>query len=359
MNSKTAIGYVSSRVALNCYFWIFLFFLKYSDSDDQVAYSKATYYGFMLFYMLLMAAYTYFNTLVLLPRFLLKKKWRSYTLYASAFIVLSTLAYVTILKLSIYFYPQLRPEHLSILTYPVSSELSFISILEDAPGYLVVFIPWLIVFNIAGLYHHKSSEIKRMEAALSEHRETELAFLRSQVNPHFLFNTLNNLYALSLKKSELTAESILKLSSVLRYILYDTNTELVPFSTERDIMQAYIDIELLRVENQANQEFVIRADQAYSIPPLIWLPVLENLFKHTRMVDELEVEFRFTIIKNHLTVYCKNSRTELVSNNEPKQGGIGLDNLKKRLLLVYPDKHRLYAQAEGKYFITEVHIDLN
>lgn len=358
MNSQKAFGLLGSRVALNVYFWVFLFVLKYEDADDQTAYSKGLYYAFMVFYMAIIAGFTYINTFYLLPRLWIRKKRLPYVGAISALIALMAVFYVFILKLSIFILPELRPEHLSIITYPVTAELSLVGILNEAPAFAAIFIPWFLVFNLAALYHHKTNEVKRMEAAISEHRETELAFLRNQVNPHFLFNTLNNLYALSLQKSELTGESILKLSSVLRYILYETNVDLVPFAKESEIMRSYIDIELLRLENNPGQQFTINADRSYLIPPLIWLPILENLFKHTRMVKELEVDFRFTIQNHQLRVYCKNNWVEAATDTGTKQGGIGLTNLKKRLQLLYPDKHELLTRYEDTYFIAEVSIDL-
>ncbi len=359
MNNQKAFRFLGSRVALNIYFWVFLFVLKYEDADDQTVYSKGVYYAFMVFYMAIIAGFTYFNTFILLPRFWIRKKRLRYVGAIGALIALLAVFYVFILKLSIFILPGLRPEHLSIITYPVSAELSLVGILNEAPAFAAIFVPWFLVFNLAGLYHHKTAEVKRMEAAIGNHREVELAFLRNQMNPHFLFNTLNNLYALSLKKSEQTAESILKLSSVLRYILYDTNTDLVPFSTERASMQSYIDIELLRLESNPEHQFIISADQSYMIPPLIWLPILENLFKHTRMVEELEVDFRFTIQKHQLRVYCKNNWVKPAVDTGIRQGGIGLANLKKRLNLLYPDKHELSTRFEDGYFIAEVSIDLS
>lgn len=358
MNSEKVLRFLGSRVALNIYFWLFLFVLKYEDADDQTAYSKGVYYALMVFYMVIMAGFTYLNNLILLPRLWIRKKRLRYVGAAGLLILFTSVFYVFILKFSIYLMPKLAPEHLSIITYPVTAELSLSSILAQAPAFAAIFLPWLLVFNLAGLYHHKTAEVKRMEAAISNYREVELAFLRNQVNPHFLFNTLNNLYALSLQKSAQTAESILKLSSVLRYVLYETNVDLVPFNKEREIIQSYIDIELLRMEAAAGQQFTISADQAYQIPPLIWLPILENLFKHTRMVEKLEVDFRFTILKHQLHVYCRNNFVKPSLDTGSKQGGIGLANLKKRLELLYPEKHELFTRQEGDYFIAEVSIDL-
>lgn len=185
----------------------------------------------------------------------------------------------------------------------------------------------------------------------------ELAFLKSQINPHFLFNTLNNLYALTLKKSDEAPETILKLSNIMRYILYESNVEYASSEREKEVMQSYIDIELLRLPDSASVQFSIIIDQAQNVPPLLWLPVVENVFKHSRTTKQTEIDFRFTIKNNTLTMYSKNNIGLNTTDN--KAGGIGLTNLKKRLEILYPGKHHIDVSRADNYFIIEVKIDLN
>ena len=202
---------------------------------------------------------------------------------------------------------------------------------------------------------------QRQAALLAQQRQlqTELDFLKAQINPHFLFNTLNNLYALALKKSAQSPDAILKLSAILRYLLYDSNTSTVSFDKEKEIMEAYIDIELLRLDSSELVAISIEADQPYQIPPLLWLPILENVFKHgTRtMAEGNAVSFRFEILQNTLTIYAQN-KEKLVSNVQPEQGGIGLSNLGKRLELLYPGKHTLAISRENNDYISQLTIAL-
>ena len=195
-------------------------------------------------------------------------------------------------------------------------------------------------------------------ASEAAHKQTqaELNMSRNQVNPHFLFNTLNNIYGLSLKKSDDAPESILKLSSIMRYMLYDADAPLMPFEKEKEIMQAYIDMELLRLQQSDKFKFVINADRNYNIPPLLWLPILENIFKHgTRVISyNYFIDYSFTIANGIMHISATNNCKE----SSTKFGGIGLDNLRKRLDILYPDRYQLDIQQNKDQYHTELTVTL-
>jgi len=135
----------------------------------------------------------------------------------------------------------------------------------------------------------------------------------------------------------------------------------VSFAREKEIMQAYIDLELLRLSETGNMQFTIQADDAYNIPPLLWLPVLENIFKHgTRIImDNHFVDYRFIIEKGILTIYSKNNnKVTNAIRQEPKSGGIGIENLQKRLMILYKDRHNIDIAANSEYYTTNVQIKL-
>jgi LytS/YehU family sensor histidine kinase len=146
-------------------------------------------------------------------------------------------------------------------------------------------------------------------------------------------------------------------------MLYESNSNETSFEKENEIMQAYIDLELLRITKKNGLQFHIESDKDYNIPPLLWVPVLENIFKHgTRFISkEYNIEYRFIIHQGSLSIYSKNTFKQANAENEiesEKKGGIGLDNLKKRLALLFPGKHVLYSGKEDDYFITNVLIQL-
>lgn len=355
--SQHILQLLGSRLALNIYFWVFMLVLKHSDADDQTAHTPIFYYGMMVFYMSFFALISYVNNLILLPKLLFPGKRLLYFINVGIFLFTVAYVYTFLMKWVPMVLPGFDSMQVSIVMSPVSNDLSPSGILGDIDTYLFMMVIWTTVFTLLGYYHHSVSKVKLMEDALHKHRETELNFLKNQINPHFLFNTLNNLYALTLKKSDEAPEAILKLSSVLRYVLYEADARLVPFEKERDVMQAYIDIELLRMHDSPNLQFSMTADRSCMIPPLLWLPVLENVFKHSRQVESLEVDFQFSIRQDTLKMYCKNNTTPKPSS-PIAVGGIGLSNLRKRLELVYPAKHSINVTHTENYFIIEVLINL-
>jgi hypothetical protein len=356
--SKKLLFLAGSRIALNIYFWLFIIIIKFQDADDQNIYSKPFYYAVIVFYMLFFVALSYINNFILLPKLLFLKKRLSYFIAAFCLLFLIPFFYVFTLKKMPEIYPGLSIE-MSIIMSPISTDTSFMGVLNDLNSYFFFMLFWLVVFSLAGIYHHSIQKIKLMEAEINSNREAELTFLKNQINPHFLFNTLNNLYALALKKSDEAPAFILKLSTILRYILYESDTFKISFEKEKEIIIAYMDIELLRVTNSSINNFTIHTDKPYEIPPLLWLPILENVFIHNRTVETLEIDFEFTVISNDLALYCKNNISKVPSNQKKEEGGIGLSNLQKRLKLVYPNKHELLILNDGKSFIIDLQIKLN
>jgi len=186
----------------------------------------------------------------------------------------------------------------------------------------------------------------------------ELQLLKAQVHPHFLFNTLNNIYSFSLENSPKTPGLILKLSSLLSYMLYDCKAEEVLLEKEIEIMKNYIDLEKERYGNKIEISWNIEGDvKDKYIAPLLLLPFLENAFKHGTS-EQLEKPWLSVDIsvQQHI-IRCKivNSKNEYVplSNH-----GIGVQNVKKRLALIYTDKHELKMNDEENFFVVSLLIEL-
>lgn len=175
--------------------------------------------------------------------------------------------------------------------------------------------------------------------------ETELKFLKSQINPHFLFNSLNNLYALTLKKSDDAPEVVLKLSNILRYVLYETVEGKVPLSKEIQYLKDYIELEHIRLGNRVDIRFNIEGDLDNKIiEPMLFLTFVENSFKHgaAQSIDKGWVDIKLDTTQNDIHFVISNSRSPKFADRlNTGHGGIGLENLKKRLQLLYPDKHKL------------------
>jgi LytS/YehU family sensor histidine kinase len=202
--------------------------------------------------------------------------------------------------------------------------------------------------------------IKQHEWMQAEKEKTtaELQLLKAQLHPHFLFNTLNNIYAFSLEKSPNTPGLVLKLSSLLSYMLYECKAEQVSLKKELEVMKDYIDLEKERYGDDIEISFNVEGNvKDKYIAPLLLLPFLENAFKHGTS-EQLEKPWLSMDIsvKQH-TLKCKivNSKNVFVPVSE---NGIGIQNVKKRLAFLYPDKHELKIFDEGEFFVISLLIEL-
>ncbi|QIP11955.1 histidine kinase [Spirosoma aureum] len=193
-----------------------------------------------------------------------------------------------------------------------------------------------------------------------EKLQAELQLLKSQVHPHFLFNTLNNLYALTLNKSDRSPAVVLKLSDLLRYMLYDCNVPEVPLGKEITFMRNYIGLEQLRYGDRLDMSLNISGDYENKlIAPLLLVPFLENAFKHgtSEQLEQAWMHVDVSIQDTILKFKVINSR-ELVAQDEVYVGGIGLQNVQKRLQLLYPDRHELRIVAGEETFMVMLSLEL-
>jgi two-component system sensor histidine kinase AlgZ len=195
--------------------------------------------------------------------------------------------------------------------------------------------------------------------AEKEKMTAELQLLKAQVHPHFLFNTLNNIYSFSLENSPKTPGLILKLSSLLSYMLYDCKAEEVLLEKEIEIMKNYIDLEKERYGNKIEISWMVAGDAKNKyIVPLLFLPFLENAFKHGTS-DQIEKPWLSVDISvNKQTIKCKmiNSKNIHVPFNS---SGIGVQNVKRRLAFLYSGKHELRTNDEGNFFVVSLLVELN
>ncbi len=203
----------------------------------------------------------------------------------------------------------------------------------------------------------------RQKSVENERLTAELNFLKAQINPHFLFNTLNNLYYLAYSKSSKTTEVIAKLSQMMRYMIYDSNYPLVPLSKEIEYMENYISLERLRLNEQIPITFEVRGGNAgdFLITPLIFITFLENAFKHGVSNNNPQAWVRVSIeLRADECVYCvENSKIPSVKPEAGQKSGIGLQNVRRRLELSYPEKHRLTVEDKEDRYSVELTIKLS
>ncbi len=188
--------------------------------------------------------------------------------------------------------------------------------------------------------------------------DSELQSLKSQINPHFLFNSLNVIYSLTLKKDESTPEVVLKLSDILRYVIYDSTQEKVLLSSEISLLKKYIDLQKYRIEDEVLISFSSEIEYDVMIAPLIFLTLLENSFKHGIRSEIENVFIDVKLYSNTEKVYfeIENNKSQTKPNSN-EQRGVGLENIKKRLGLQYPDKHKLKVLDNEKTFKVYLEIE--
>ena len=343
-----------NRVARNVYFWAALIFTRLDYKYTPVSAICSA----LLFVLLMALCYT--NSLLLVPRLFSKKRYAPYLLLYAVLVLVIAVAYTGVLKWMLHTNPGITVGMVSPLTFDsVSGKLSAGSLLEEMlPYYGILFIVGCI-FAMSWYVNNYQRLQHRLDLMDKKHLQTELQFLKNQINPHFLFNTLNNLYTLTIKKSDEAPEVVAQLSAILRYLLYESDSMAVSSEKEKEIMQAYIDLEMLRITEKRNLHFEIETDRQYSIPPLLWVPVLENVFKHgTRFISDAHaVDFRFTIKDAQLNIHSKNTFRH-PDTSRPQEAGIGLDNLRKRLQLLYPGRHQFSAGEDEHYYITALNVQL-
>jgi two-component system LytT family sensor kinase len=189
----------------------------------------------------------------------------------------------------------------------------------------------------------------------------ELKQLKSQVQPHFFFNTLNNLYSLSLGGSARTPKMINDLSSIMRYVLYDTANEKVPLMQEVDFIASYISLENLRHTETNLIDFSVQGSlKEIEIEPLLFLPLIENTFKHCLQIDVPHkwVKLVLTVDEDELIFQTSNPLIDSPESYDTSKSGIGLSNVKKRMELLYPDKHELVVHKDNSIYTVTLMISI-
>jgi two-component system LytT family sensor kinase len=204
---------------------------------------------------------------------------------------------------------------------------------------------------------YASQKLKEREQILIREKvQTELNFLKSQINPHFLFNTLNNIYSLARKKSDDTPDVVLKLSKLLRYILYDTSDDFIQISKEIEFLKDFIDLQKIRFDERLNIRFQEDIDDYQAtIRPLILIPLIENAFKHgaSQSVKNSFIHIKMKLQNEILEMKVENS---FESKNNESNDGIGLNNLKRQLELCYSE---FELDIEEKENIYVAHLKIN
>lgn len=359
---KKLVQWLTGRIARNIYFWALMLaqaFMLNAGNDRAYHYgitASSWYLPVMLTSLLLQCGLVYGNNLWLVPRFLAKRRRFTYAGLTLALALLVSVLYVVLFKLARRHINVEEIQHPAFITTVISGIWTLRAILNEAVMFFIGELAWIFVFTMA--WYMNDYAVQRRALHRSEHQriQTELAFLKNQINPHFLFNTLNNIYGLSLQQSAAAPDAILKLSALMRYLLYESDTELISFQRERAAMEAYVEIEALRLPEHASIRLDLSADKDYLIPALLWMPLLKNAFKHgTRLINEaIFIDFRFRIEASRLSIDTNNGCVEAVAT----PSGIGIANLRKRLDLLFPGRYTFREQRGHNTYSSHLAIQL-
>lgn len=261
----------------------------------------------------------------------------------------------------------------SVLDRFISGSMINIPTLKGEPLYYTFINPLpilkntFLLFSILGLatavqfFNYTLKQQKQIHALQEEKLKTELSFLRSQINPHFLFNIFNNMYSLAARNGQdELAKALSGISGLMRYITYESNVPVVPLYKEVQLLQSFIELQRLRIgdADEALINFKTEGDLAQSyIAPVLLLPLVENAFKHGLQPGHTSlIDIFLKINDTRLTFKVKNRVPVEVQKTV---GGLGLDNLKKRLSNIYPNKHQMEITQEKDTFSVHLNIDLN
>jgi len=285
---------------------------------------------------LILAGLFYLNALYIVPQFLLKNKITAFVLCISGMVML-LLFTSKFVDAQLHVHDQMD----AIMRGPGPRPRGFIDGILLMTSLLV-----LGISTTLAVIQRWQTDAHIRESVEKQNITSELAFLKAQINPHFFFNTLNNIYALSYTDVPVSRDAILKLSRMMRYLLYETQHDTSLLSQEISFIKDYIELMKLRMQTSSNVVFhEPNPDKTYSIAPMLLLPFIENAFKHgIDALQNAEIKIELSADQGMLRLEIQNQIFKEKNTSNMENGGIGLTNTRRRLNLLYPDKHRLVIE---------------
>jgi LytS/YehU family sensor histidine kinase len=235
-----------------------------------------------------------------------------------------------------------------------------VQVLQQFASIHIYFIQHL--FNTAGFiliatflefYRQNVQQRIAFQEMQAQQRQSELNLLKSQIHPHFLFNTLNSIYSLALEQSEKAAEVVLKLSDLMRYMLHQSAAQFVPLAQEVEYLRNYLWLEKLRLGNRADIQLQVKGNLNQAIAPMLFLPFIENTFKHgvDQLSQQVFVRINIETDAQGLTFRIENNKpVALTASDKPGNPGTGLPNVQRRLSLLYPNRHTLKLEEIAEIY---------
>ncbi len=335
----------TTKATKHTLFWVALFLL-YSVVEVLLTHHPFLYtVSNNVVRLILLGMAVYYNVYRLVPQYLADKRFLPYLgfLLLTVFIVTPLEAFLIYAKSSNY--PEMQEQVLLNLNW------------YFVPNFFVLSTSTVVKITVDWY-----NNIREKQELVTETMQSELRFLKSQINPHFLFNTLNSLYALTLKKSDLAPDIVLKLSEMMRYMLYECNEKWVPLSKEVNYIANYLELERIRQGNRVDMSYEVQgfvSDQ--KVAPLMFIPFIENCFKHGlgSQISKGFVNIRLDVRGNEIDLHIENSKAESMPKQlHPRSGGIGLVNVRRRLELLYPNRYKLVVEDTPTTYTVKLYLKL-
>lgn len=340
---KTYTTWTFERILRHIFYWGFwvIFYGSINSSHTEDFNMKIRWFTLEILMLTVKVPLTYFFAYFIFPKFLPQKKY----LELFVLVVLSILAglFIIILINHQYVMPMQPMNFLSSKAFFRFADLLYVT------------MPVVVI----KLVQEQAIQNKIHTEILAEKSKAELQNLKNQLQPHFLFNTLNNIYGMILDKKNEAGEAVLKLSEIISYMLYDCNQEKVDLEKEIRMLKNYIVLEKMRYGDQLDISFEASGQtQGKLLAPLLLLPFVENAFKHgaSSTPSSSWIQIQLNLDQNNLFFSIENSLQNEIGNKHVKSG-IGLANVKKRLKLIYPENHHLQI-IEEDYFLVKLNLNL-
>lgn len=332
------------QIFWHAFFWVFIISFCLAIARNNTKLTVNDLLIIIVLYGAINISLFYLNYLVFIPRLLDKKRYGLFALaIVIAIIVYGFGKYGVAVFFRQYMITHVKAKAVGFVSYFLSTVFTSLSFL---------FFSTVLKFSVDWFLN------ERIQRDLENQRlSAELAFLKSQINPHFLFNSLNSIYSLAYQRSETTPEAILKLSEIMRYMLYECNDNKVSLVKELQYVQNYIDLQKIRFGQKAYIDFKVEGKvENQQIVPLVLIAFVENAFKHgLANTQQSPIRLLIEIDDGHLRFFIQNKKH---LHNRDESGGIGLNNVKRRLDLLYPGKYNLEISDETDTYTVELSLIL-
>lgn len=338
---------IKLRILQHTLFWsisLYLLMLHFQASSEL----STTDFIYTGVFSIFIFTSVYFNLSFLIPRFFNKGRYGLYLAFL-------TISIGVICYLQIFLF-----DHLIEWMFPFYYIISYFDYWQTL-RYFIIFVGITTLFHLSKTWFlFRESEAKLVKVQ-KEKVEAELIALKNQINPHFLFNSLNSIYSLVLKKSENAPEALIKLSDSMRYVIYESDKEKVEVTRDLEFISNYIELQKLRISEKDRLTFTIEGETgSKKIAPLLFIPIVENCFKHG-IKGETEssfVEILFELTSNSILLKTRNNIGTIDRIEDSSSGGTGLLNLRQQLKLLYSNKHQLKINQSDDIYEVSLNIEL-